>query len=47
MNIPTFRLNPLTGGLKGFWAVTVPANWRIVYRFEDGNGIDVDLIDYL
>ena len=46
MNIPTFRLHPLTGDLKGFWAVTVRANWRIVFRFEDGNAFDVDLIDY-
>jgi proteic killer suppression protein len=46
MNIPTFRLHPLTGDLKGFWAVTVRANWRIVFRFEDGNAFEVDLIDY-
>jgi toxin HigB-1 len=46
MNVPTFRLHPLTGGLKGFWAVTVRANWRIIFRFEDGQAFDVDLIDY-
>ena len=45
MNIPTFRLHSLTGDLKGFWAVTVRANWRIVFCFEDGNAFDVDLID--
>jgi addiction module HigA family antidote len=27
---PTFRLHPLRGNLKGFWAVTVRANWRII-----------------
>lgn len=46
MNLPTFRLHPLTGDLKGFWAVTVRANWRIIFRFEDGNAFEVDLIDY-
>jgi toxin HigB-1 len=46
MNVPTFRLHPLTGDLKGFWSVTVRANWRIVFRFEDGNAFDVDLTDY-
>jgi toxin HigB-1 len=46
MNLPTFRLHPLTGGLKGFWSVTVRANWRIIFRFKDGNAFDVDLIDY-
>jgi len=46
MNVPTFRLHPLTGSLKGFWAVTVRTNWRIVFRFESGGAFDVDLVDY-
>lgn len=46
MNVPTFRLHPLTGNLKGFWAVTVRANWRIIFRFENGRAFDVDLVDY-
>ena len=46
LNQPTFRLHPLKGDLKGFWAVTVRANWRIVFRFEDGKIRDVDLVDY-
>ena len=46
MNLQTFRLHPLTGSLKGFWSVTVRANWRIIFRFEDGNALDVDLVDY-
>lgn len=46
MNLPTFRLHSLAGDLKGFWAVTVRANWRIIFRFEDGSAFDVDLIDY-
>ncbi len=46
MNQPTFRLHPLKGELKGFWAVTVRANWRIIFRLADGHANDVDLIDY-
>ena len=46
MNVPTFRLHALKGDLKGFWAVTVRANWRIIFRFADGRASDVDLIDY-
>jgi toxin HigB-1 len=46
MALPSFRLHALTGNLPGFWAVTVRANWRIVFRFEDGNAHDVDLVDY-
>lgn len=46
LDIPTFRLHKLTGDLRGVWSVTVRANWRIVFRFEDGEAFDVDLVDY-
>lgn len=46
MNLPGFRLHALKGKLKGFWAVTVRANWRVIFRFEDGEPLDVDLTDY-
>jgi toxin HigB-1 len=43
---PGWRLHPLKGDLAGFWSVTVTGNWRIVFRFENGQALDVDLIDY-
>ena len=46
VRLPTFGLHALKGDLKGFWAVTVRANWRITFRFEDGKALDVDLVDY-
>lgn len=46
MGLPGFRLHPLKGDLRGFWSVTVRANWRIIFRFEDGAALDVELIDY-
>jgi len=46
MNLPGFQLYPLTGDMKGFWAVSVSGNWRIIFRFEAGHARDVDLIDY-
>lgn len=46
MDLPGFRLHPLQGHLAGFWAVTVQANWRIIFRFEAGYAYDVDLVDY-
>jgi proteic killer suppression protein len=46
MNLPGFRLHRLKGDLKGFWGVTVRANWRVIFRFEEGDAYDVDLIDY-
>ena len=46
LNRPSFRLHPLKGALKGNWAVTVRANWRIIFRFANGAAADVDFIDY-
>jgi toxin HigB-1 len=46
MDLPTCRLHPLVGDLKGFWSVVVRANWRIIFRFEAGDAFDVDLTDY-
>jgi proteic killer suppression protein len=46
MDLPGFRRHPLKGKLDGFWAVTVRANWRVVWRFEDTHAVDVDLVDY-
>ena len=46
LDIHTFRLHVLKGDLKGFWAVTVRANWRVIFRFSRGKVSDVDLVDY-
>jgi proteic killer suppression protein len=46
MDLPQFRLHLLTGNRKGQWAVTVRANWRIVFRFDRGEAEDVDFTDY-
>ena len=46
LNLPGYRLHPLKGDLKGFWSVTVRANWRIIFRFEGPDAFDVELIDY-
>jgi proteic killer suppression protein len=46
MNLPGFRPHPLKGERKGFWAVTVRANWRVVFRLDGGHAADVDLLDY-
>ncbi len=46
MDLPGFGLHALKGSLAGYWSITVRANWRIMFRFEDGNVADVDLIDY-
>jgi proteic killer suppression protein len=46
MDLPGFRLHPLKGESAGLWAVTVRANWRVVFRFTDRNVFEVDYLDY-
>ena len=46
MDLPGFRLHALKGEYTGFWAVTVRANWRVIFRFEDKDAADVDYLDY-
>ena len=46
LDLPGFRLHPLKGDLAGYWSITVRANWRIIFRFEQGDATDVDLVDY-
>ena len=43
---PGNRLHELKGDQEGVWSVTVSGNWRITFRFTDGEAHDVDLIDY-
>ena len=42
--LPPVSLHPLKGNFKEFWSVTISGNWRIVFRFEDGDAFDVDLV---
>ena len=44
--VPGWRLHPLTGDLAGYWSLTVTRNWRLIFRFEDGDALDLDLLDY-
>jgi proteic killer suppression protein len=45
LNQPRLRLHPLKGQMKGYWSITVRANWRVIFRF-DGGAEDVDYVDY-
>ena len=46
MNVHSYNLHTLKGNRKGEWGVTVRANWRITFRFEDGYALEVNLEDY-
>ena len=46
INIPGGRLHQLKGDRKGYWSLTISRNWRITFRFEEGDAFDVDFEDY-
>ena len=46
MALPGFRLHPLKRERRVQWAVSLSGNWRVVFRFDGEDAIDVDLVDY-
>ena len=46
MDLPGWHLHPLKGERAGQWSVQVSGNWRIVFRFDKGEAVNVDLTDY-
>ena len=46
MDIPGYRLHQLTGDRKGTWTITVNANWRLTFEFEEGNVYILSYEDY-
>jgi proteic killer suppression protein len=49
MNLPGWKLHELhelKGDLAGHWAVSVNGNWRLTFKFEEGDAILVDYQDY-
>jgi proteic killer suppression protein len=41
-----WKIHPLRGEFLGFWSLTVSGNWRVIFRFEDGEAYDLDYMDY-
>lgn len=46
LEIPGYRLHQLKGRLKNLWSITVNANWRITFKYTDGNVYIVNYEDY-
>ena len=43
---PGWRLHPLKANYRGSWGITITGNWRLVFRFADGDAFDLDIVDY-
>lgn len=46
LNLPGFGLHKLKGKLKDYFAVTVRANWRVIFQFEGEDAVLLDYLDY-
>jgi len=46
MNLPGLRFHTLSGDNKGRFAVSVSANWRITFAWEEEDAVQVDFEDY-
>jgi proteic killer suppression protein len=43
---PGNRLERLTGARKGQYSIRVNEQWRVCFRWERGNALDVEIVDY-
>lgn len=43
---PSNRLEKLRGDRKDFYSIRVNNQWRIIFKWINGNAFDVELIDY-
>ena len=46
LNLPGYRLHQLKGDRAGTWSISVSGNWRVTFRFQQGDVYDVSLEDY-
>ena len=45
MDLPGYRFHPLKGARAGEYAVSVSGNWRLTFRFDGEDAVDVNLED--
>jgi len=43
---PSNRLEKLKGDFKEFYSIRVNAQWRIVFKWDNGNANEIEIIDY-
>lgn len=46
IDMPGYRLHPLSGDRDGIWAISVSGNWRITFEFVNGDAYILDYEDY-
>ena len=46
LGLPGFSLHPLSGEMKGMYSIKVTRNFRLTFRFKDGDIFELNLEDY-
>jgi proteic killer suppression protein len=46
INFPGSNLHQLSGNYQTYWSVSVSGNWRIIFKFKEGDALDLDYLDY-
>lgn len=43
---PSNRLEKLKGNFKEYYSIRINSQWRIIFKWKNGNAEDVQVIDY-
>ena len=43
---PSNKLEKLKGSLKHFYSIRINDQWRIIFKWDSGNAIEIEIIDY-
>ena len=43
---PSNRLEKLSGNRKGFYSIRINDQWRIIFIWEEGHALEVEIVDY-
>lgn len=43
---PSNRLEKLSGNFKNYHSIRINKQWRIIFKWNDGNAFEVEIIDY-
>ena len=43
---PAIHLEKLSGGLQGLYSIRINKQWRIIFRWENENAFEVEIVDY-
>jgi len=46
LDLPGFGFHALKGARRGQYAITITHNWRMTFRWQDGDAVEVDFVDY-